>query len=85
MNVRRTTVTATLLSALVAGGVLLASAGTASAQSPRDRAPGPVPGMAAMHQQMTAEYPGMGRMHALMTDQNPGMARMHDLMTDGPR
>jgi hypothetical protein len=71
MKVRHTTATATLLAALAAGGVLLASAGTASAQDATDRDPGPVPGMARMHQ--------------LMTEQNPGMARMHQLMTDGPR
>ncbi len=71
MNVRRNTATATLLAALAAGGVLIPSAGTASAQGPADRMPAPVP--------------GMERMHELMTEQNPGMARMHQLMTDGPR
>ncbi len=99
MKVRRTTATATLLATLAAGGVLLTSAGTASAQDATDRAPGPVPGMAAMHQQMTADNPGMAwmhqmmteqnpdmaRMHQMMTEQNPDMARMHQLMIDGPR
>lgn len=85
MKVRRPTATATLLSALAAGGVLLASAGTAFAQDRTDRGSGPVPGMAEMHQEMTADNPGMARMHELMTEQNPGMARMHQLMTDGPR
>jgi len=56
---------------LAAGGVLLTAAGTVSAQDARNRAPVPVAGMAAMHQQMTTG--------------NPGMARMHRLMTDGPR
>ncbi len=84
MKVRRTTVTATLLAALAAGGVLLTSAGTASAQDARDRAPVPVPGRAAMHQQMTAGNPGRAAMHQQMTAGNPGMARMHQLMTDGP-
>ena len=85
MKVRRTTATVTLVATLAAGGVLLASAGTAFAQDRTDRAPGPVPGMAEMHQQMTEQNPGMARMHELHTDQNPGMARMHQLMTDGPR
>lgn len=85
MKVRRTTATATLLAALAAGGIMLASAGTASAQDATDRAPGPVLGMAATHQQMTAGNPGMARMHQLHAAGNPGMARMHQLMTDGPR
>ncbi len=86
MNTRRTAATAAMaLAALTTGGLLLAPAGTASALSQPDQAPGPVPGMARMHQQMTEQDPGMARMHELMTQQNPGMARMHELMTDGPR
>ena len=38
MKVRRTTATATLVATLEAGGVLLTSVGTASAQDARDRA-----------------------------------------------
>jgi len=85
MNVRRNTATATLLAALAAGSVLTATAGTALAQGPADRIPGPVPGMERVHELMTEQDPGMLQMHDLMTDQNPGMLRMHDLMTDGPR
>ncbi len=53
MNTRRTAATAaTALAALTTGGLLLASAGTASSQDQPDRAPVP-PGMAWMHQLMT--------------------------------
>jgi len=85
MKVQRTTATVALLAALATGGVLLTSAGTASAQDPAHRAPRPVPGMARMDELMTAGNPGMVRMHQLMIDGNPGLARMHQLMIDGPR
>lgn len=95
MTARRTA--ATVLATLAAGAVLLASAGTASAQDRPDRgtAPGtagmhqqrngPGQGMARMHELHVEQNPGMARMHQLMTEQNPGMVRMHELMTDGPR
>ncbi len=67
MHVRRTTVTATLLATVAAGGVRLASAGTAFAQGTAERDPAHVPGLAKMHQQMGDENPGMARMHQLMT------------------
>jgi hypothetical protein len=85
MKVRRTTATATLLTALATGSVLLTSAGTASAQDPAHHAPRPVPGMARMDELMLAGNPGMARMDELMLAGNPGMARMHQLMLDGPR
>ncbi len=75
MKVRRTTATAALLAALAAAGVLLTSAGTASAQDARHRAPRPVPGMAAMHQQMTAQnpaWPGCTSFMSLGTPAWPG-------------
>ncbi len=83
MNLGRTAAT-TLIAALSAGGVLLAS-GTALAQDRTGRAPEPVPGLANMEQHMSAANPGMARMHQLHSAGNPGMARMHQLMTDGPR
>lgn len=83
MKVQRTTTTAMLLIALTTGGVPLAFAGTASAQQPSHRAARAVPGMARMHNSMTAGNPGMARMHELMITRNPGMARMQQLMTPG--
>lgn len=85
MNARRTAATtATILAAVTAGGLYLASAASATAPARSSQAP-QVPGMARMHQQMTEQNPGMARMQQLMAEQNPGMARMHQLMTDGPR
>lgn len=83
MNARHAATTAALaLAAMTVGGLLLATATTASAQ---DRAPARVPGMERMHQQMTADDPGMERMRELYRGGNPGMDRMHALMTDGAR
>ena len=86
MSTRRTATTAaTALAALTAGGLLLASAATVSAQDRPDRAPTPVPGMSRMHQQMTEQDPGMTQMHELRIEKDPGMTQMHELMTDGPQ
>lgn len=79
---RTATAAVTALVALAAGGLLVASAATASAQ---DRNSGPVPDLARMHQQMSDQNNGMVRMHELHRQGNPGMARMHALMMDGPR
>ncbi len=83
MRTRRTaTAAATALATIATSGLLLTSAGTASAQ---DRGTASVPGMEARHQQVNGSGRGMARRHELHAEQNPGMVRMHHLMTDGPR